>query len=167
MILEPSWVLSKVITKGQSCYYYLDKFQRRTDQQRSRFERDLREAVGETVQKVNSEITEYNALLNERIKSIEKILNEIRERRNDQLKQIQGEYRTFERTFHETIKQLERNDRESVRMGEALLTEMEQQRNHNGLSIYLGMKKKVDKDMITSAFQRTTKALKKDRRTRH
>lgn len=86
-------------------------------------------AVEETVQKVNAEIGEYNALLNKRIKLIEKALNEIRERRNDQLRRIQAEYKAFERTYHEAMKQLERNGKESAKLGEALLTEMEQQSN--------------------------------------
>ena len=47
------------------------------------------------------------------------------------MKQIHNEYRSFERAYHEAIKQLEKNDRESVKLGEALLTEMEQQRNDN------------------------------------
>lgn len=145
----------------------LDKFQRKADQQKSRFERDLREAVEETVQKVSSEIAEYNSLLSKRIKSIEKTLNEIRGRRNDQMKQIQAEYKTFERAYHEAIKQLEKSDRESVQLGEALLTEMEQQRKDKKVIICLGMRKEVDKEVITSAFQRTTKMMKKERRVSH
>ena len=109
--------------------YCLGKFQRKADQQKSRFEKDLREAVEETVQKVNGEIDEYNTLLSKRIKSIEKTLNEIRERRNEQIKQIQVEYKTFEGAYHEAIKQLEKNDRESIKMGKVLLNELEQQRN--------------------------------------
>lgn len=133
MISEHSWVPSKVIIRVWECY--LDKFQRKADQQKSRFEKDLRDAVEETVQKVNNEIAEYNTILSKRIKSIEKTLNEIRERRDDQMKQIHNEHRSFERAYHEAIKQLEKNDRESVKLGEALLTEMEQQRNDNNLYV--------------------------------
>jgi uncharacterized protein YukE len=110
-----------------SCW--VDKFQRRADQQKHRFERDLCAAVEGTVQKVNAEIAEYNVLLNKRIKTIEKSLNEIREKRNDQVRRMQAEYKAFERTYHEVMKQLERNDKESAKLGEGLLAEMEQQRN--------------------------------------
>ena len=116
--------------------------------------------------KINTEIAEYNASLGKRIKSIEGALNGIKERRNEQVRQIHAEYKAFERTYHEAMKQLERNDKESVRLGETLLAEMEQQSNCKQF-MNLGMKGEIDKETINRALQRSTRMPQKDRRVSH
>lgn len=105
---------------------FAEKYRKKAEHQKSVFDRQLKEAIESTIGDMNRAIVDYNSGLAKNIKTIERELNAIRERRNEQVKKINADYRTFEKAYSEAMRQIEKHDNESARMAASIFEEIEQ-----------------------------------------
>ena len=103
------------------------KYQKRTENEKHRFEIKLKEAVDSTLSDLGKRITDHNDSLNKRIKLIERTVNELQESRERQIKKMKEECREWEVKWMAGIKALETIDEETLKMGNHLIKELRQE----------------------------------------